>query len=101
MPRKLKIAETGAPIEEQPKPQRTKGKAVFRSPSPGLKVIVKQSERIDHGAGSYTIVPPVIAEFDNRKSFGELKVDEEQAEALRKRAEERKARGLPPAYTEV
>lgn len=102
MPRKLKMGgEPEAPPSVEEEPTRAKGKAVFRSPSRGLRVLVDQSVRTDQGGGNYTLSPPQIVEFQDRIQFGEAVVDQETAEKLRAKLKERKDRGLPPRFAEV
>lgn len=83
------------------KAKRDDNKATFRSPHAGLQVIVKKCERVDYGAGTYTVVPPEIAEFENKGSYGEYVCDPEVAEVLRQKAADRKERGLLAKYVEV
>ncbi len=88
--------------EAVPKTMKKRGElATFRSPHPGLGVIIKGCERIDYGAGQYHIKPPEIAEFENMGSYGECKCGPDVAVILRQKAEEREERKLPPKYTEV
>jgi hypothetical protein len=95
--------EVGASKKAVPKTRaKKKGDLVtFRSPHPGLSVIVKECKRIDYGAGQYHIEPPEIAEFENMGSYGECKCDPNVAVILRQKSKEREALGLPLKYTEV
>lgn len=83
------------------KQKRADEKTVFRSPHRALSVMVKPCERIDHGAGSYAIVPPKMADFEDRGSYGEIVCDPEVAAVLRQKAKVRETAGLPPKYAEV
>lgn len=83
---------------------KPKGKpkgVVFRTPHPGLEVIVKQGKRIEQGAGNYSIVPPETVEFENRGNYGEATVSEAEAVVLREIAKSREDRGLPKKFIEV
>lgn len=82
------------------KPKGKKG-VTFRTPHPELVVVIVKSERIDQGAGSYSIVPPKTVDFENHGNYGEATVDLETANLLRKVADERKERMLPPKFIEV
>lgn len=88
-------------VVPETKVARSDSKVTFRTPHPGLEVVVKQSERTDLGAGSYSISQPKLAKFENMGSYGELVCDVEVAKVLRQKAKDREARHLPPKYAEV
>ena len=91
-----------ATVSKARKEKRAKDeKCKFRTPHPGLQVVLKGSERIDHGAGQYEIIPPELAEFENMGNYGEFVCDPDVAEVLRSKSAERKALHLPLKYTEV
>lgn len=83
------------------KPKGDPKGAVFRSPHPGLEVIVEPGKRIEQGAGNFSIVPPKTVEFENRGNYGEATVDEAQAGVLRGIAKDREDRNLPKKFIEV
>lgn len=106
MARKIKVVGgEGEPKRPSVPTTKPKGKkpteATFRSPHPGLEVLVVKGERTDLGAGNYSITPPKTVEFENRGNYGEITVDPETAGLLREKIKDREARGLLPKYIEV
>lgn len=106
MPRKVRVVGAdGEPTRPAVPTTKPKGKGskevTFRSPHPGLEVILEPGERTEFGAGNYSITPPKTVEFENRGNYGEITVGLEKAGVLRKIAKEREARHLPPKYIEV
>lgn len=80
---------------------REDDKVVFRSPHPGLEVVVEPSVKTELGGGSYNVTTPGTAKFENMGNYGECICDEEVATVLRKKAKDREAKGWPPKYAEV
>lgn len=104
MARRVKQAGDGrgsTPPAEIPKAKERGERGIFRSVHRGLKVKLQKSERIDHGAGNYEIVPPRWADFEDRGSYGEYKANAEDAEILRRVIEERKNLKFPAKFTEI
>lgn len=65
--------------------------AVFRSPFPGLRQVVRKGDTQRHPNGDVTFDPPLVAEF----SRGVCVVyDEEMIELLRKKMAEKKRKGI-------
>lgn len=66
--------------------------ALWRSPSPGQKVVLFRFPKDRHPNGDYEIVPPILAEFE--KGVCTL-TDEKQIEEMRSRERENMAKGVP------
>jgi len=93
-------AEVAVP-KTRKKRDKKDDKAMFRSPHAGLEVVVHQPERVDLGAGSYSIAPPKTVKFENMGSYGECVCEKDVAEVLRRKAKDRADKFLPPKYAEV
>ena len=95
------VESTKAKVVPKTKAKREDGQATFRSPHRGLTFVIKPCERVDHGAGSYVLVAPGLAEFRDMGSYGELVCEPEVAEILRAKAKDRETLGLPSKFIEV
>lgn len=104
MPRKVNAANDTAKAKAgvpKTKATRKDGMVVFRSPSPGLEVLIEQSVLTDRGGGAYSITQPKMAKFENMGNYGELVCSQEVAKVLRQKAKDRVDRHLPPKFMEV
>lgn len=78
---------------EQPEgtgPGSKDGGAVFRSPYPGFKQVIKRSNTVHHPNGEYHVQPPLVAEFTKGLC---ILYDEEEIELMRKKLKEKETRG--------
>ena len=64
--------------------------AVFRSPFPGFKQVIRRSEVIRHPNGDYHVDPPLLAEFTRGVC---VLYDEEEIALMRKKLQEKTTKG--------